>query len=61
MTEIFKCTSTEPYLRHRYEVITNNNKKIAFEYWEDVQVYWSVFAENIKTVIVKDKQQGFSK
>jgi len=61
MTEHFKCTSPHDYDRHFYEVVTKNNQKIRFEYWDDVQQYWYVFSEHLDTVIVHDRKKGFGK
>lgn len=40
MTNSFKCTSSDPYDRHTYEVLLKNGKKILFDEWEDAQIFW---------------------
>ena len=40
MTELFTCTSADPYDRHTYEIVLKNGKNQFFEHWEDVQEYW---------------------
>jgi len=64
MTQIFTCTSADPYDRHNYEVFLKNGKKVMFDNWEDVQIYW--FTNNnipdyLDYVIAKDKKKVKSK
>lgn len=68
MTVVFSQTSDAPYGRHTYEVVLKNHKKVFFETWEEVQVYW--FTHNqipdfLDVVNVKDKKTktsgGFGK
>ena len=64
MTQTFTCTSAYPYDRHDYEVLLKNGKKVMFDNWEDVQIYW--FTNNnipdyLDYVIAKDKKKVKSK
>jgi len=64
MTQTFTCTSSDPYDRHDYEVLLKNGKKVMFDNWEDVQIYW--FTNNnipdyLDYVIAKDKKKVKSK
>jgi hypothetical protein len=64
MTQTFTCTSDVPYDRHNYEVVLKNNKKVFFDNWEDVQVYWyqnSQIPDFLDVIIVKDKKKVKSK
>jgi hypothetical protein len=63
-TSFFKVTSDAPYDRHNYEVMLKNNKKVFFENWEDVQVYWYQnfqIPDFLDVIIVKDKKKVKSK
>ena len=63
-TSFFKVTSDAPYDRHNYEVMLKNNKKVFFENWEDVQVYWYQnfqIPDFLDVIIVKDKKKIKSK
>lgn len=64
----FSRTSADPYDRHHYEVVLKNGKKVFFEDWEEVQVFWwqnSQVPDYLDCVIVLDKKQldkkGFGK
>ena len=66
MTSTFTCTSADPYVRHDYEIVLKDGKKIFFDNWEDTQVYWFThqqIPDFLDIVIVKDKKkiktQGF--
>ena len=63
-TSFFKVTSDAPDDRHNYEVMLKNNKKVFFENWEDVQVYWYQnfqIPDFLDVIIVKDKKKVKSK
>jgi hypothetical protein len=55
MIKNFKCTSTDNYDRHFYEIVTKSNQKIRFDYWEDVQNYWYSFSNSLDTVLIHDR------
>ena len=40
LSDFFKQTSDEPYLRHDYRVYFANGKSIIFDNYEDVQRTW---------------------
>lgn len=68
MTKTFSCTSTAPYDRHTYEVILKDGKKVIFDDWDDVQLYWwqnYQIPDFLDFVIAKDKKniktKGFGK
>lgn len=62
--EVFKQTSDIPYDRHNYKIVLENGKKIHFDSYEEVHVYWFQHSEipnYLKYVDVKDKKcnKGF--
>ena len=61
MTEFFKVTSTEPYDRHNYEIITNDESKIKFNDWNEMQTFWMMYSSALKTVLITDKKQSKKK
>ena len=68
MTKTFSCTSTDPYDKHTYEVILKDGKKLIFDDWDDVQLYWwqnYQVPDFLSFVVVKDKKnirtKGFGK
>jgi hypothetical protein len=64
MTQLFNCTSADPYDRHTYEVVLKNGKNQFFEHWEDVQRYWfqnNQIPDFLDLVIVKDKKKSKEK
>ena len=64
MTQIFSCTSADPYDRHTYEVVLKNGKNKIFEHWEDAQGYWfqnTHIPDFLDLVIVKDKKKSKEK
>ena len=64
MTQIFSCTSADPYDRHTYEVVLKNGKNKIFEHWEDAQGYWfqnTHIPDFLDFVIVKDKKKSKEK
>lgn len=64
MTQIFTCTSADPYVRHTYEVVLKNGKNQFFEHWEDVQKYWfqnNQIPDFLDLVIVRDKKKSKEK
>lgn len=64
MTQSFSCTSDAPYDRHTYEVVLKNGKKVFFDDWEEVQVYWwqhGQIPDFLDVVIAKDKKKVKSK
>lgn len=60
MTSHFTCTSSDPYDRHTYEILTNEGKSIRLKYWDEVQTFWFHNSDQLKTVYVRDKL-GFGK
>lgn len=65
MTNFFKVTSTEPYDRHNYQVVTNDGSSVMFTDWQEMQVFWMTYAPSLKTVLIIDKKnhkkKGFGK
>jgi hypothetical protein len=64
MTQIFSCTSADPYDRHTYEIVLKNGKNKIFEHWEDAQGYWfqnTHIPDFLDLVIVKDKKKSKEK
>jgi hypothetical protein len=64
MTQIFSCTSTDPYDRHDYEVVLTSGKKVKFDNWEDTLGYWwenRQVPDFLDVIIVKDKKKVKSK
>ena len=64
MTQIFSCTSSDPYDRHTYEIVLKNGKNKIFEHWEDAQGYWfqnTHIPDFLDLVIVKDKKKSKEK
>jgi hypothetical protein len=64
MSELFTCTSADPYDRHTYEIVLKNGKNQFFEHWEDVQRYWfqnHQIPNFLDVVIVKDKKKSKQK
>ena len=64
MTQIFNCTSTDPYDKHTYEVVLKNGKNKIFDNWEDTQRYW--FENNkvpdfLDIILVNDKKKSKEK
>jgi hypothetical protein len=57
MTQVFNCTSAEPYTRHSYKVHFFNKKSMKFEHWEDAQDYWFANCDRenyLKYITVED-------
>ncbi len=64
MTQLFTCTSGDPYDRHTYEVVLKNGKNKIFDHWEDAQRYWfehSRIPDFLDLIIVKDKKKSKKK
>lgn len=40
MTEIFKQTSDEPYVRHNYKIVFKNKKAQVFDNYQDAIQTW---------------------
>jgi hypothetical protein len=63
MTQIFKQTSDEPYIRHHYKLVFEDGKSIIFDNYEDVQVTWfktaGQFLSHIEVLDIKEKKRGF--
>lgn len=60
MTDIFTCTSNEPYDRHDYEIALKTGKKVFFDNWADAQGYWFVHSQipdYLDVIIAKDKSK----
>jgi hypothetical protein len=60
MTQIFTCTSDDPYDRHDYEVVLTSGKKVKFYNWEDTLGYWwenCQVPDFLDIIIVKDKKK----
>jgi hypothetical protein len=60
MTQIFNCTSAEPYVRHYYRVHFFNKKSIKFEHWEEVQEYWFEHCDKeqyLKYITAEDRKK----
>ena len=62
MTQTFKQTSDEPYIRHHYKLVYSNGQAIVFDNYADVQAAWfqtpSEFVSHIEVLDVKEKK-GF--
>ena len=62
LSDFFKQTSDEPYLRHDYRVYFANGKSIIFDNYEEVQLAWfqhgGYFLSHIE-VLDKKKTKGF--
>lgn len=70
MTQIFTCTSADPYDRHHYELVLKSGKKVFFGDWEDCQAFWFQNCQipdflDVVNVIDKPKEkrnrEGFGK
>ena len=62
MTQTFKQTSDEPYIRHHYKLVYSNEQSVVFDNYTDVQAAWwntpSEFVSHIEVLDVKEKK-GF--
>ena len=62
MTQIFKQTSDEPYIRHHYKLVYSNGQAVVFDNYSDAQQSWwntpSEFVSHIEVLDVKEKK-GF--
>lgn len=36
----FECTSSEPYIRHKYKIVTKDGKELILDNWTDTAVLW---------------------
>lgn len=64
MTARFSCTSDALYDRHHYEVVLKNGKKVFFEHWEEVQVFWfqnAQIPDFLDFITVLDKKKSKEK
>lgn len=66
MSKIFKQTSEDPYLRHDYKIVSNDNKFIIVNNWKDAQDIWFKTPNSILSHIEvldhkepKSKSKGF--
>jgi len=36
----FECTSSEPYDRHNYKIVSNDGRELIIDNWRDTQLLW---------------------
>ena len=62
MTETFKQTSNDPYIRHDYKLVYEDGKEVILDNYEDVQLTWfqrsGHFLSHIE-VLDKKQSKGF--
>lgn len=52
----FTQTSNEPYVRHHYQLVYQNGRKVVVDNYHDVHVLWN---EQVSHVEVLDLLKGF--
>ena len=62
MTQTFKQTSDEPYLRHHYKLVYSNGQSVVFDNYMDAQASWFQtppdFLSHVEVLDIKEKK-GF--
>lgn len=62
MSQIFKQTSQDPYIRHDYKIIDNDGNYLIVDNWEDVKNIWFGSPENsLSHIEVLDHKEPKSK
>lgn len=63
MTQVFKQTSDDPYLRHHYKLVYEDGRETIFDNYEDVQLLWfqssGRFLSHVEVLDIKEKKRGF--
>ena len=54
MSEFFRQTSEEPYLRHRYKVVFKNKKAQIFDNYQDTFQTWYQNPDQVNFIEVLD-------
>jgi len=58
MTEFFKQTSDELYVRHQYKLVYSNGEEVIFDNYHDIQEdWWNTPSDFVSHIEVLDKKQ----